>query len=221
MRETRDDALPVPIEADEELDDDEIHLPEAFGPSGRTTTVRAVRDLARKYTTRAVRVIANLMEHGRDERVRLSAAEAILDRAWGRPSQEVKLTEDVDPAETSRRRERIAQLSSDPEYLTKVAVLLQVSRVLPSNEAPAFSRPTEIIVEPVIETEYQKLERAAEPASQEAEPEVVKCEAQGCQHEAASHPGGGGCEARGCRCPLLIVPMGGMQDSSEDDGLHS
>jgi hypothetical protein len=55
-------------------------------PGGRKKKTQEEFDLiaaCRQRSTEALQVILSIMEHGRDDRVRLSAAMAILDRAYG------------------------------------------------------------------------------------------------------------------------------------------
>lgn len=60
-------------------------------PGGRPKALREVLDLARQHTVRAIERLAELVE-SKDEGIALRAAEALLDRAWGRP-------QDVDTAD--------------------------------------------------------------------------------------------------------------------------
>jgi hypothetical protein len=62
-------------------------------PSGRPKDEFKVAELARTYTSEAIDTLVDLMRHGKDERVRGTAAQALLDRGWGKPKQEL-LTED-------------------------------------------------------------------------------------------------------------------------------
>jgi hypothetical protein len=62
-------------------------------PSGRPKDEYKVAELARTYTSEAIDTLVDLMRHGKDERVRGSAAQALLDRGWGKPKQEL-LTEE-------------------------------------------------------------------------------------------------------------------------------
>jgi hypothetical protein len=55
-------------------------------PSGRPKVEGEVRDLARRYTKRASRRLAELIKSP-NERVAVVAATALLDRGWGRPAQ--------------------------------------------------------------------------------------------------------------------------------------
>ncbi len=58
-------------------------------PGGRPKEVAEVKALARKHTQEALETLAKLMKSGTPDRTRVAAAEAILDRAWGRPSQAI------------------------------------------------------------------------------------------------------------------------------------
>lgn len=54
-------------------------------PGGRPKDEARVAELARSYTSEAINTLVELMRHGRDERVRGTAALALLDRGWGKP----------------------------------------------------------------------------------------------------------------------------------------
>jgi hypothetical protein len=56
-------------------------------PGGRPRALAGVMDEARRHTFEAIRVLLKLMRSAESESVRLSAAEAILSRGWGRPIQ--------------------------------------------------------------------------------------------------------------------------------------
>jgi hypothetical protein len=60
-------------------------------PGGRPKAVAAVRELARQWTEVAIRTLADVCQHGEKEAARVAAAEALLNRAWGRPEQAVQL----------------------------------------------------------------------------------------------------------------------------------
>ena len=65
-------------------------LPGTSGnPGGRPKDEVRVAKLARSYTSEAIDTLVNLMRNGRDERVRGTAAQALLDRGWGKPKVEV------------------------------------------------------------------------------------------------------------------------------------
>lgn len=44
------------------------------------------REAARAYTLEALKTLARVMREGQSEQARVAAANAILDRAWGKPS---------------------------------------------------------------------------------------------------------------------------------------
>jgi hypothetical protein len=54
-------------------------------PGGRPKDEHNVIELARSYTTEALEALVELMRDGKDERVRGTAAQALLDRGWGKP----------------------------------------------------------------------------------------------------------------------------------------
>ena len=56
---------------------------------GRPKDVHKVTELARSYTTEAIDTLVHLMRNGKDERVRGTAAQAPLDRGWGKAKVEV------------------------------------------------------------------------------------------------------------------------------------
>ena len=58
-------------------------------PGGRPKDEARVAELARSYTNEAIETLVDLMRNGREERVRGTAAQALLDRGWGKPKVEV------------------------------------------------------------------------------------------------------------------------------------
>lgn len=50
-----------------------------------------IREAAQQYTTQALETLAQVMQTGESETARVSAANSILDRAYGRPAQAVQL----------------------------------------------------------------------------------------------------------------------------------
>ena len=63
---------------------------------GRPKDEHRVAELARSYTTEAIDTLVALMRTGKDERVRGTAAQALLDRGWGKPKVEVVTEEKQD-----------------------------------------------------------------------------------------------------------------------------
>ena len=58
-------------------------------PGGRPKDEFRVSELARSYTLEAIDTLVELMRDGKDERVRGTAAQALLDRGWGKAKMEV------------------------------------------------------------------------------------------------------------------------------------
>ena len=46
-------------------------------------------ELARSYSVEAIETLVDLMRNAKDDRVRGTAAQALLDRGWGKPKVEV------------------------------------------------------------------------------------------------------------------------------------
>ena len=58
-------------------------------PGGRPKDEHKVAELARSYTVEAVETLVDLMRHSKDDRVRGTASQALLDRGWGKAKVEV------------------------------------------------------------------------------------------------------------------------------------
>lgn len=72
--------------------------------------VARVADLAREYTPEAIQTLATIMKDEKATRTtRIAAANALLDRAWGRPPQSVGLSFD-DPVISPDEGEPMAAL---------------------------------------------------------------------------------------------------------------
>ncbi len=56
---------------------------------GRPRDERKVAELARSYSVEAIDTLVDIMRNGKDERVRGTAATALLDRGWGKPKVEL------------------------------------------------------------------------------------------------------------------------------------
>lgn len=67
-----------------------------------------VRELARAHTEVALNEMVRLMKKSKSDQIRLDAAEAILNRGWGKPAQAVAGADGEGPVEvTFRRVERV------------------------------------------------------------------------------------------------------------------
>ena len=58
-------------------------------PGGRPKAAARVRDAAREHTETALAVLVKIATEGESETARVAAANAILDRGYGKPSQPV------------------------------------------------------------------------------------------------------------------------------------
>jgi hypothetical protein len=62
-------------------------------PGGRPKELAHVKDLARTHTESAIKTLAEIMRSKKaSPNARVSAADAILDRAWGRPAQAIEMS---------------------------------------------------------------------------------------------------------------------------------
>jgi len=53
-----------------------------------------IRSLARSYTDMAIQALAGVAQNGQSESARVAAAEALLSRGWGKPTQPLSSDED-------------------------------------------------------------------------------------------------------------------------------
>ena len=66
-------------------------------PGGRPAALAEVRQLARQHTALAIQKLAQIAEHGQSEMAQIAAANALLDRGWGRPTQPVSGDDEMPP----------------------------------------------------------------------------------------------------------------------------
>lgn len=83
-------------------------------PGGRLKLVEEVRNLAQTHTEDAVRAIYEIMEDTRQQgSVRIAAANAILDRGWGKPAQSIAVSQpndvSIDMLTTEELKRRIVE----------------------------------------------------------------------------------------------------------------
>ena len=85
-------------------------------PGGRPKEVGHVKELARQHTAEAISLLSRIMNDPKEPAAaRVRAAEALLDRGWGRPAQQISgefnLNRDVRDYSTA---ELLAFLASHP-----------------------------------------------------------------------------------------------------------
>lgn len=69
-------------------------------PGGRPKETGEVRDLARQHTPAALAALRDIMSDQKaPPSARVAASEALLNRAWGRPTQMIAGDEDAGPVE--------------------------------------------------------------------------------------------------------------------------
>jgi hypothetical protein len=54
-----------------------------------TKSLTEIRSLARSYTEMAIQSLAGIAQNGESESAKVAAANALLDRGWGKPAQPV------------------------------------------------------------------------------------------------------------------------------------
>jgi len=62
-------------------------------PGGRPKGDGEIRELARQHTVLALRTLSEIADHGENESARVAAANALLDRGWGKPAVPVAAAE--------------------------------------------------------------------------------------------------------------------------------
>ena len=65
-------------------------------PGGRVGVDPKVREAARQYTEQAMAVLGQALNH-EDARIAIKAAEVLLDRGWGKPTQPLSGASDEPP----------------------------------------------------------------------------------------------------------------------------
>jgi HEAT repeat protein len=71
-------------------------------PGGRPKGEAKVREAARQHTEAAIAVLVAALED-EDRRVQIKAAEVLLDRGWGKPTQPLSGDEEGAPIQTAVR----------------------------------------------------------------------------------------------------------------------
>ena len=76
---------------------------------GRPRDEYKVAELARSYTAEAIDTLVELMRHGKDDRVRGTVAQALLERGWGKPRVKMATTSKCDPQSFIEALEEVAK----------------------------------------------------------------------------------------------------------------
>lgn len=87
-------------------------------PGGRPKALAELQALARQYAEASVNVLAEALKH-KDHRIRIVAAQTLLDRGYGKPAQTVTVQksplDDVDPATLAALAEALGTGSDELE----------------------------------------------------------------------------------------------------------
>ena len=70
---------------------------ESGNPGGRRKQDLSVRDAARQHTTKALETLIACLDPPTADNTRVAAANALLDRGWGRATQPIGGDEDLGP----------------------------------------------------------------------------------------------------------------------------
>lgn len=71
-------------------------------PGGRPKADYRIKELAKEKTEIALNTLAHICEHGESESARVSAAEALLNRGWGKPTQPVSGDDEMPPLQVHK-----------------------------------------------------------------------------------------------------------------------
>jgi len=75
---------------------------ESGNPGGRPAVAKEIRELARQYTDVAIEALRSIALSGKNESARVAAAQALLDRGYGKPKQGLEVSgADGGPIEVS------------------------------------------------------------------------------------------------------------------------
>jgi hypothetical protein len=66
-------------------------------PAGRSKDTHTISQLAKAYTEQAIEKLAEIMRTGKTEQAQVRAAEALLDRGWGKAAQHIGGNEGSEP----------------------------------------------------------------------------------------------------------------------------
>jgi hypothetical protein len=87
-------------------------------PGGRPKGLAGIQQAAREYGPASLETLAKALKH-KDARIKIAAAQALLDRGYGKPAQHVTVTrsplDDVDPATLAALAEALGLRDDQPE----------------------------------------------------------------------------------------------------------
>jgi hypothetical protein len=72
-------------------------------PGGRPKGLSDVRQLARKHTAAAIKKLSEILVTGQSEQAQIMAANSLLDRGWGKPTQPISGDDEMPPMKIDAR----------------------------------------------------------------------------------------------------------------------
>jgi hypothetical protein len=75
-------------------------------PGGRPKTVADIQELAREHSPKAIARLAHIAENGQSEAAQIAASVALLDRAYGKPTQPLSGDDSMGPIRTAAMTQR-------------------------------------------------------------------------------------------------------------------
>ena len=103
-------------------------------PSGRRREIGPVRELAKQYTEAAIDTLAKVMEDpSAPPSARVAAAEALLARGWGKPSQAIEMS--IERVSLDQLKPDLASLWGRAGVRLESAKLLELPRVVEEEAA--------------------------------------------------------------------------------------
>jgi hypothetical protein len=75
-------------------------------PGGRPKTVADIQELAREHSPKAIARLAQIAENGQSEAAQIAASVALLDRAYGKPTQPLSGDDSMGPIRTAAMTQR-------------------------------------------------------------------------------------------------------------------
>jgi hypothetical protein len=95
-------------------------------PGGRPKVIAEVRDLARQHTGKAIGTLVKVMQSGESDSARVAAANALLDRAFGKPRTDQPVTlDEMDGALADQGRAVLRAMALGRLTPSEAATMLQ------------------------------------------------------------------------------------------------
>ena len=107
---------------------------------GRPKDEHNIAALARSYSTEAIETLVDLMRNARDDRVRGTAAQALLDRGFGKPKVEIQNT-NADFRDAMAQVGKVLDEKKREEMRTAADIVLTSKSGKPSKQGYYYHKP--------------------------------------------------------------------------------